>query len=845
MLSGYFILYALAGYLSAGEYSDILEEYTENLNNDDEIDEIMDAMDYHEKDRMGFVNALCNLASILSRSSDGEISDTIVHFETSILDLRKVIDSYIKILCKQRMILLRCFDRVQSYFTRSSTLEQLSLYFEFQTLMEQYRYQIESEENLVHKITVLIENGDMYTHFGNGGQSPVLNIVKERDVLSERKALHDDQWIQFKVNFLSFIQKKYVYTTNIHDAEVTLDFDILHQKEKEAFDNYTSRKQTSERPLKYQSLYGMLNVFLGMDVYGADEMNMHLTKYIIRTGSPFVLLTGACNSGKSFFCQDLQNRVSNHDDLQHVHVIRPKIPGDFLAPLVGSMEDAIFSLFAYLDQTEAPHKKILLLDDIHHLLGEPMSASSNDRDINPRRDHLVSRVRAAWTSCIDRLKIKDACDGLPWRYLVICTSQICDDDFSDRYDYSFQLLEPESEERKHIISTSLCTSECSIDQQKILMELVDATMGKSRGEITMYCREVMREESDGATSHIENTNRLEALKRLIRSILPESIKNSAMEGFADLKVWSAKELRSSLLFDDNGVEILPLIGNNAKETWNEIENLIITPLCRSNILHSILYGNSVTPGNQANKSISAGVLIHGDPGVGKTTIAYHCAAVASGINPNIRLIEVPCTSLIHKELGGSERSVQKLFATARAASPCILLLDGIENIGQVRGHDTTTEGTMDRLLSTLLIEMDGVSSNMDEEDTKHNIAIIGVTHNPPSWIDPALLRPGRLEKCLRLEKPDVSTRRSIFSSAIADLNIDFTDTGYFDPKDKNDLMERISMMSHSKSAADIIAIVENAKMLALRDIISCKSVDECDVSEQISTMSISYKYFLT
>jgi SpoVK/Ycf46/Vps4 family AAA+-type ATPase len=96
-----------------------------------------------------------------------------------------------------------------------------------------------------------------------------------------------------------------------------------------------------------------------------------------------------------------------------------------------------------------------------------------------------------------------------------------------------------------------------------------------------------------------------------------------------------------------------------------------------------------------------------------------------------------------------------------------------------------------------------------------------------------------------LEKPDVSTRRSIFSSAIADLNIDFTDTGYFDPKDKNDLMERISMMSHSKSAADIIAIVENAKMSALRDIITCKSVDECDMCEQISTMSISYKYFLT
>ena len=131
---------------------------------------------------------------------------------------------------------------------------------------------------------------------------------------------------------------------------------------------------------------------------------------------------------------------------------------------------------------------------------------------------------------------------------------------------------------------------------------------------------------------------------------------------------------------------------------------------------------------------------------GKTVLAYHCAAVAAGIIPSIKLIDVTCTSLIQKELRGLGRGIQKLFATARAAAPCILLLDGIENIAPVRGHDNTTEGTMDRVLSTLLTEMDGISNTTDQagyqngmEANGNSVVIIGVTHNSSSWIDPALL----------------------------------------------------------------------------------------------------------
>jgi ATPases of the AAA+ class len=197
--------------------------------------------------------------------------------------------------------------------------------------------------------------------------------------------------------------------------------------------------------------------------------------------------------------------------------------------------------------------------------------------------------------------------------------------------------------------------------------------------------------------------------------------------------------------------------------------------------------------------------------------------------------------LIHKELGGSERCVHKLFEAVRAAAPCILVLDGIENIAPVRGHDNTSEGTMDRLLSTLLVEMDGVS-RVGQSNGGDGIAVIGITHNPISWIDPALLRPGRLEKCIHTEKPCIITRKKIFSETVKDLTIDFTGTGLFDPKDKDQLADAVAMMTHDKSAADIVALCNNAKTQVLKD--HFLNVGEATEELSSGTLSVSYGHFL-
>ncbi len=525
------------------------------------------------------------------------------------------------------------------------------------------------------------------------------------------------------------------------------------------------------------------------------------------------------------------------------------MPADFLEPSVGAFEDSIFSLFTHIESIIKFKKCILLLDNIEHFLGTEYGDNEGGNPGNghgPRRkDHLSFRVKNTFLAIMDRMRrkgLKSNQNTTGKGLLVICTSRSHDGGILDRFDKIFHFGAPSGIERRYLIETGLgLRRNNSIENlDGDLAQVVNATVGKSRGEIAHFCREAIEAVP---FIHMENDYilRLDAIKASLQSILPESIRNNPTDGMIEMRVLSAKDLRRNIRVDENGNDVLPLLGDNAIESWKQIQNIIIAPLCRRDSLDELLFGNSghsqILSQRKAN---SSGVLISGDPGVGKTALAYHCAAVAAGLNSAIRLLEVSCTSLIHKEVGGSERSLNKLFATARAAAPCILLMDGIETIAPVRGKDNTTEGTMDRLLSTLLIEMDGVGSGGNSSSKSNSIGVIGTTHNLPSWIDPALLRPGRLEKCIKLTNPDSSARKSIFLNAIADANIDFSGAGFFDPKDSIQLAEAVALKTVGRSAAEIIALYENAKMLALKEIIS----SEYKHLEGHEAFGISFRHFL-
>lgn len=156
----------------------------------------------------------------------------------------------------------------------------------------------------------------------------------------------------------------------------------------------------------------------------------------------------------------------------------------------------------------------------------------------------------------------------------------------------------------------------------------------------------------------------------------------------------------------------------------EIQNSIGLPLKYSHLIMS--------------KNLKrSGILLFGPPGTGKTLIAK---AVATECNLSFLSVQGP--ELLNMYVGQSEQNVRDVFAKARAAAPCVVFLDELDSLAPNRGVAGDSGGVMDRVVSQLLSEMDGVDA-----DPKKPVFILAAT-NRPDLIDKQLLRPGRFDKML-------------------------------------------------------------------------------------------------
>ncbi|KAJ8658799.1 hypothetical protein O0I10_005525 [Lichtheimia ornata] len=144
----------------------------------------------------------------------------------------------------------------------------------------------------------------------------------------------------------------------------------------------------------------------------------------------------------------------------------------------------------------------------------------------------------------------------------------------------------------------------------------------------------------------------------------------------------------------------------------------------------------------------AGVLLWGPPGCGKTLLAK---AVANESNTNFISVKGP--ELLNKYVGESERGVRQVFARARASAPCVIFFDELDALCSRRDDQQTDSSA--RVVNTLLTELDGV-------ENRSQVYVIAAT-NRPDMIDPAMLRPGRLDKLLYVELPTPGERFDILS----------------------------------------------------------------------------------
>ncbi|XP_018397275.1 PREDICTED: peroxisome assembly factor 2 [Cyphomyrmex costatus] len=195
----------------------------------------------------------------------------------------------------------------------------------------------------------------------------------------------------------------------------------------------------------------------------------------------------------------------------------------------------------------------------------------------------------------------------------------------------------------------------------------------------------------------------------------------------------------------------------------------------------------------------SGLLLYGPPGTGKTLLAK---AVATEYQMHFLSIKGP--EVLNMYVGQSEKNVRQIFKRARSATPCIVFFDELDSLTPNRGRSGDSGGVMDRVVSQLLAEMDGLEES-------GSIFIIGAT-NRPDLIDPALLRPGRFDKMLYV---------GIHSDHASKLSMLKAQTRKFMFQENGRELERIAeRLPDNVTGADLYSVSSNAWLNAVREVLA-------------------------
>ena len=218
------------------------------------------------------------------------------------------------------------------------------------------------------------------------------------------------------------------------------------------------------------------------------------------------------------------------------------------------------------------------------------------------------------------------------------------------------------------------------------------------------------------------------------------------------------------------------------------------------------------PGKYARVGITApsGVLLWGPPGCGKTLLAK---AVANESKANFISVKGP--ELLNKYVGESERAVRQVFVRARSSIPCVIFFDELDAL--VPRRDDALSESSARVVNTLLTELDGLSS-------RQGIYVIAAT-NRPDIIDPAMLRPGRLETLLFVDLPGVTERVEILETMMRNRGMEWTEGMVelargcegFSGADLESLLRKAALETLKRSSNDDDDDIDNNDMIRLDD----------------------------
>ena len=236
---------------------------------------------------------------------------------------------------------------------------------------------------------------------------------------------------------------------------------------------------------------------------------------------------------------------------------------------------------------------------------------------------------------------------------------------------------------------------------------------------------------------------------------------------------------------------------------------------KENLTEIVEYLHDPDKYKEIGASMPKGILLVGPPGTGKTMLAKAVAGEA-----NVPFFSMSGSEFVEMFVGMGASKVRDLFRQAKEKAPCIVFIDEIDAIGKKRDGQVGGNDEREQTLNQLLTEMDGFEGN-------NGVIILAATNRPES-LDPALLRPGRFDRRVPVELPDLKGREEILKVharkiKVAD-NVDFN---------------KIARMASGASGAELANIVNEAALRAVRD--GRKFATQADLEESIEVVIAGYQ----
>ena len=483
-----------------------------------------------------------------------------------------------------------------------------------------------------------------------------------------------------------------------------------------------------------------------------------------------VLLHGPPGTGKTLIAKAVANEVDAH----FISISGPEI----MSKYYGESEQRLREIFEEAKQN-AP--SIIFIDEID--------------SIAPKREEVTGEVERRVVAQLLALM-----DGLESRGQVIVIAATNRPDAIDpalrrpgRFDREIEIGVPDRDGRKEILE--IHTRKMPLAEDVNLDELADATNGFVGADLEALCKEAAMHALRRVLPEVDIEKEIPAEiienLKVTREDFIEALKNVEPSAMREVLV----EIPKVRWEDIGGLE-------NAKQ---ELREAIEWPLKYPEVFKT------------TNIKPPKGILLYGPPGTGKTLLAK---AVANESNANFISVKGP--ELLSKWVGESEKHVRDMFKKARQVAPAIIFFDEIDSLAPRRGGIGDSHVT-ERVVSQLLTELDGL-------EELREVVVIAAT-NRPDLIDPALLRPGRIERHIYIPPPDKEARKEIFRIHLKNK-----------PLAEDVKLEELAEKTEGYSGADIEAVCREAGMLAIREALK-SGVSREEAKEIAKKIKITKKHF--